>query len=452
MLSSDRAESAGRRRRRKARRNATIPAAASGRAGAGEPWDTEAAEALTRLFESDEGQLHKPHVGGRASPTAPPIGPAAATTGRPGADDRAWLEAHLSDLAERLQVSLARLDPDTSLAALNSRLEAIEERFDRALERVAQRADVLGLRAIEAHVLELAGHLEKTRDRLEQIGTLEEEVRGLAQRLDAGDQQQIGTLGKLLRDYIGEWRESEQRTAGALHSLEEAVNRLGDTVDAMEASKPAPDLSFATIAVPDPARARGPGDPLAQAGAGLAAKSYHSTLDAADYAPKAVPDEPPGADAAPAQGGRRLLALPGAAIAWSAAPADASGDPEVGEAEAGAPQPRLSSRIMAVRAKLRDSRPTPEETAGAQEASPAPAAAQDAPQPLPVQRARPGLLLLAGIALLAGGAFLLVHALRAAAPPHTLPARIAPGVPPSGAEPAQAEPRPPPAGEKGAPG
>jgi hypothetical protein len=446
MLSSDRLEAPGRRRRRKARRNAAMPTrdagTAASRIDASEPWPKEAAEALTRLYESDEGQLHKPRIGERAHPTALPIGPAAA--GQPTADDRAWLETHLSDLAERLQASLARHDPEASLAALTRRLEAIEERFGRALERVAQRADVHGLRAIEAHVLELAEHLEKTRDRLEQIGTVEEEVRGLGQRLDAADQQQIGALGKLLRDYIGEWRESEQRTTGALHSLEEAVSRLGDTVDTMEASKPAPDLSFATLAVPDPARARTASDPLAPAG--LAAKPYHSTLDAADYAPKPLPEEPPAGEYAAAAGRRGLPALPGAAVAWSTPPAD---DASAGGPEAGEPESR-ASRIMAVRAKLRQARMVPAEATEAEGLTP-PDAGQAAPEPAPGTRSRSNLLLLAGIALLAGGVYLLAHALTAA-PPRTIPARTDPGVQPSGVKPDLADPTPRPAGTGGAAG
>jgi hypothetical protein len=422
MLSSDRVEPPGRRRRRKARRNAAIPAAA--RAEAHEPWDREAAEALTRLYESDEGQLHKPHPGARAQPPETRPGPAAEP--EPAAGDRTWLETHLSDLAERLQVSLARLDPEASLAVLTRRLEALEERFGRALERVAQRADVGSLQSIEAHVLELAGHLERTRDRTEQIGSLEEEVRGLAQRLDAPDQQQAGALGKLLRDYIAEWRDSEQRTASALHNLEEAISRLGDTVDAMEASKPAPDLSFATLAVPDPARARAGGDPLAPGPA--SPKSYYSTLDAADYAPKAPPEEPPAGEPAPPRGRRRLLALPGAAIAWSTAPVEA---PEAGP-DTAEPEPG-GSAIMAVRAKLRRAGMVPDgEAASEVAAPPAPAPGADpsgtdpSPSgvdpggPAPGGRTRPGLLLLAGVALLAGGAYLLVQllvqALKAATP------------------------------------
>jgi hypothetical protein len=438
MLSSDRVEPPGRRRRRKARRNAASSDAAPRRLDSSEPWDVEAADALRRLYESDEGQLHKPHTGERAPRAQIEAGVAHAEK------DRAWLETHLSDLAERLQASLARLNPDPSLSALNRQLEALEERFGRALERVAQRADVHGLRAIESHVLELAEHLEKTRERLEQIGTLEEEVRGLGQRLDAGDQQQVGALGKLLREYVGEWRESEQRTTSALHSLEEAVSRLGDTVDAMEASKPAPDLSFATLAFPDPGRARTGGDPLAQSpaagGRGLAAKSYHSTLDAADYAPKTVAEELPGG--ASAHGGHGLPALQDEAIAWSPAAADASAaGPEAAE-------PELKAGIMAVRARLRRARMAPIEPGDAEDATPL-ASGEGAPEPTPGNRVRPRLLLLAGFALLAGGAGLLLHALTAPVSPRAIPARIEPAKQPSNAKPSLVDPIPQPADADG---
>jgi len=445
MLSSDRVEPPGRRRRRKTRRNAAIPHAGAARAAAHEPWDSEAAEVLTRLYESDEGQLHKPHGGER--PARAGTGAETAAGPEPAADGRTWLEMHLSDLAERLQLSLARLDPEASLGGLNGRLEAIEERFGRALERVALRTDVHALPSIETHVLELAGHLEKTRDRMEQIGSLEEEVRGLVQRLDAPDQQQIGALGKLLRDYIAEWRESEQRTASALHGLEEAIGRLGDTVDAMEASKPAPDLSFATLAAPDPARARTGSDPLAQGPAGP--KAYHSTLDAADYAPKAPPGvPPPGGEPAPARGKRRLLALPGAAIAWSTAPVQAAGaSVESAEPMSGA------SPVMAVRAKLRRSATLTDGEDASADSTPAPQAdCADPAEPAPGRRTRPGLLLLAGIALLAGGAYLLVHALTAATPQRAIPERSEPGrQPPSaktGPEHGQVDPAPQPEDRK----
>jgi hypothetical protein len=407
MLSSDRPETAPSRRRKKGRGAAKAQAgnARDDRARAPsdqqEPWDTDSAEALTRLYESDEGQLHKPYAGERARRTGAQVHISPA------------LEQHLSDLAVRLEDSLARLDPNASFAALNSRLEAIEERFSHALERIAQHADGHGLRAIEAHVLNLADHLQRTRERLEQIGTLEEQVRGLSQRLDAADQHQLGALGKLLRDYIGEWRESEQRTASALHSLEEAIHRLGETVDAMEASKPAPDLSLPPLAASEAGGDGIAGDPLSLAGGErpLAPKSYQALLDAADYAPK-VPANDWAAPFAVKAG------LPAdTPIAWSAADGGRDG---LAERDAG----HRASRITSLRAKLRQAQVPRGEVR--HDDSLLPAINRGAPGSRAGSRMRPGLLLIVGAAFLAGGAYLLVHALAAATPPPPSPARTEP--------------------------
>jgi hypothetical protein len=422
MLSSDRLEPGPSRRRKKGRGGAkahagtarTDPARAP--QNQPEPWDAESAEALMRLYESDEGQLHKPFAGERAR------------HGGARADISPALEQHLSDLAERLEDSLARLDPDASFAALNGRLEAIEQRFGQALERIAQCADPNGLLAVEAHVLNLAEHLERTRERLERIGTLDEQVRGLSERLDAADQRQLGALGKLLRDYIGEWRESEQRTASALHSLEEAVHRLGDAVDAMEASKPAPDLSLPTVAAAEPGRDRGAVDPLSPADGGraLAPKSYHSLLDAADYAPKAAANDraaPYGAKPAPQAD---------TPISWSAADHDHDAHNGPAERDAGL----RASRITSLRARLRQTQ-VPRDSRHDDAQYPPPLTDRDAPL---ARRTRPGLLLIAGVAFLAGGAYLLVHALTAATPLRPGPARIEPAAKPAGAQSDLADP------------
>lgn len=384
-----------------------------------EPWDAQSAEALTRLYESDEGGFWRPHPIERADRVRPQPKAHAPAQGAEGAE-RAWLESQFSDLAQRLQVSLSRLNPDKSLAALSGRIEAIEERFSIALERVAQRADVDGLRSIEGHVLELAGHLEQTRERLEQIGLLEDEVRGLARRVDEGDQQQFGALGKLLRDYVAEWRESEQRTAGALLNLEEAINRLGDTVDAMEASKPAPDLSLPPPAVPQAGRARAAGD-FAQADRALTPGGYHSMLDATDYT---LRTSEPGTRPA-AKGTLSAETV----IDWSS---DLVGANQ-GRPVASEPRPR-SSRITALRARLRQV----QASSGEREAFPP---AVEPPRPAASRRTRPGLLFIAGVAFLAGGAFLLVQAFKAAAPPPAAsPARIEPGAQPAGAKQGVADP------------
>jgi hypothetical protein len=349
---------------------------------------------LTRLYESEEGSLSRPAPRERAC-HARAQAKGAEKAERPRATaDTTWLEAHLSRLAKRLQDSLDQSDAKRSFAALNGRLDDFEQRFGTALGRVAQRSDLDSLKSIEANVMELAAQLDRARDRLELIGDIDEEVRDLARRLDESGEQRADALEKLLRDCVTEWRESEQRTASALHGLEEAVNRLGDTVDAMEASKPAPELTVPPLA-PELERSTAAMDSLSRLDTvnvrPLTAHFYRPTLDAADYAPRSA--EPRSPDATEIATRAPLSAPPPAAVEWSATLAQA--DP--GSAEASST--RAGWHVMAMREKLRQApvgfRATRPELPDA-----------EVPVPDTFKRASLNFLLMAGAAVLAGTYFL----------------------------------------------
>ncbi len=358
------------------------------------PWDIRSAEALTRLYESEEGSLSRPAPRQRAR-HVPAQAKGAAKAEHPSETaDRTWLEAHLSRLAKRLQDSLDRPDTKQPFAALNGRLDDLEQRFGTALGRVAQRSDLDSLKSIEANVMELAAQLNRARDRLELIGGIDEEVRGVARKLDQSGERRADAFEKLLRDCVAEWRESEQRTASALHSLEEEVYRLGDTVDAMEASKPAPELTVPTLA-PELERSTAAMDSLSRLDTAnvrpLTTHFYHPTLDAADYAPRSAELRPPEATESVARA--RLSAPPPAAVEWSAPPAQA----ELGTAEASST--RAGWHVMAMREKLRQA------PMGFQATRPEPPDAE-APAPDTFKRASLNFLLMAGAAVLAGTYFL----------------------------------------------
>jgi hypothetical protein len=403
MLSPDRSElRAGEARRARRRARGRAPDAAPWELvqsfDPNEPWDARSAEALTRLYESEEGNLTRP------APRAPAHrawvqtqGAAGEAEPAPEPVDRSWLEAHLSRLARRLQDSLAQSDPKQSLAALNERLDVFEQRFSAALGRVAQRSDLDNLKSIEACVMELAAQLDRARDRLELIGDVDEEVRGLARKLDEAGEQRAGALEKLLRDCMAEWREGEQRTASALQSLEEAVSRLGDTVDAMEASKPAPELTVPPFVATELERSAAATDSLSRLhtvnGRPHTTHFYHSILDAADYAPTAADQRP----AAGLAGNARLSSLPATAVEWSAPPM------ETGLARSRAsPSAPARWHVMAMRDKLRQV-PARFETASPD--LPLPDGEASAPDTF--KRASLNFLVLAGAAVLAGTTYLL---------------------------------------------
>ncbi|MFZ1104178.1 MAG: hypothetical protein WAN86_15265 [Hyphomicrobiaceae bacterium] len=384
MLSSDRSELRADHRRRPAARtydDALWEVAQPFDPDA--PWDDGAAEALMCLCESEEGRLSRPAAGNRVRPSLRQTvdsEPEAAES-----VDRAWLEAHLSRMAQRLHDALAQASPEPTLAALSGRLDTIEQRFDATLGRVAQRTDLDGLRAIEARVLELAAQLEQARDRLDRIGALDDEVRALARKLDEAGAQRASGLEKLMRDCIAEWREGEQRTASALQHIEEAVGRLGETVDAMEASKPAPDLTVPPLTGTELHQVAGANGALLHAGNGRTHSLYHSALDAADYAPRLFAGVQPAASSLPAAEAKAQQAP----LDWSPDAGGEGGRPTGARLTAGA------LRIMALRAKLRQS------NGNGRDASHVPAGAIEAPRHGTIKRAGLSVLLVAGAVLAA---------------------------------------------------
>lgn len=346
------------------------------------PWDDESAEVLTCLFESEEGRLWRPAAVDRARPSLSPAGNA------PEAGegiDRAWLEAHLSGLAERLHQALAQANPEATLAALSGRLETIEQRFGATLGRVAQRADLDGLGAIESRVLDVAQKLEEARERLERINAVDEEVRALTRKVDEAVAQRASGLEKLVRDCMVEWREGEQRTASALQHIEEAIGRLGEIVEAIEATKPAAELSVPPLTGSELRPAPGASDAFASAPA-----LYRSVLEAADYVPKQSFAEQPAFR--PASTGADESER-GSLLDFST-PSGGEGGP----AEARL-TPRLTLgalRIMALRAKLRQSNGSSRGNAPSQ-----------VPLRGEIKRAGLSILLMAGAALVASSTFYL---------------------------------------------
>jgi localization factor PodJL len=191
---------------------------------------------------------------------------------------------------------------------------------------------------IEEHIKGLAGHFEATSRQLARLDAVDEQLRQLsrtheeqlqwsraqpdglrddaiavlidtaaeraASRLAAslpaaapeaeGGSKRIDALEGLLQDYIGERRRGEEATSGMLHTIEAALIRVLDRVDAMEAAGAAPYV---------PADRDAPGqdgmdaesDRLAQAYASgariLGQKPSGPTLDAADYAPPVARQE-----------------------------------------------------------------------------------------------------------------------------------------------------------------
>jgi localization factor PodJL len=396
----------------------TVPEHAEGQPQNFDPsgsWDAQSAEALTRLHESEEGRLWQQHNGDRAhrprasNPQKDQYASFAAAG--PAIQDGAQLEARLGEIALRLQESLADFGPDKAIGPLNQRLDLIEQRLGEALSGVAQRSDLDGLRLMEAHVLELAAHVERSRAHLDRLDALDDRMQELSCRFEEHGYQRLAALEKLLQDYIAEWRLSEQRTSTALGTLDDAVTRIGASLDAAEASKPATDLSLSIFDVPGRDPSQSDHDPISQVYADgmevLGPSPPHAMLDAADYAPH----RPPASSTAAYSPTDEAPVLPSASPDPDAAPAPHVHDPAAaGPAVAQLAPPAF--RASEIRSRLRQLQMLDTETDATvepvtpQAETPDPDRATGAGR----RRTRPAVLLAAGIILFAAGGYLLVDA------------------------------------------
>lgn len=283
------------------------------------PWDREAAEALTRAYEESEAEWREsrsarrpPHDRGR--PAAP------RTADSPGG---AWLESRLVDIADRLQRSIAGIDPDKSAGALGNRIEELEQRLVVAIEDVARRLEGHNLEKVEAQISGLNAHLEQTRGQIERIDAIDNRLRELAERLDehrrlpeaarlsdtaiealiqsAADRaaarvvqslpstpgiapQRLDALEQLMREQIAERRQTEEMTSSVLRTIEDTLGTILDRVDRLD-----PDGfgSFSERRERHEGTGTSPLDPLleayAQGARALGQVTPATLLDAADY-------------------------------------------------------------------------------------------------------------------------------------------------------------------------
>ncbi len=140
-----------------------------------ELWDKSSADALASMYE--------PASAGVAS------GPRSEA-------DRQWLECQLSDIATRIERSFNELKPQGSMQDLNRRFDALEERWNAAVDGLASRSDVEGLKIVEAHVTELTQKLEQAQAQLSRLDAIEAQIANLAAQLS--DDQIVRLFGGLV--------------------------------------------------------------------------------------------------------------------------------------------------------------------------------------------------------------------------------------------------------------
>lgn len=161
-----------------------------------ERWDRQDAEALTRHYETAEAEPPRR----LAQPSAPPSARSAFATAPPRTDtpaarppiqssppppqmDASWLDQRLSEIAARVEQSLAALRPESALLAINQRFDQFESRVTRTLDDVAARADVGGLGEVEKQLQVMSRQVEQVFGQLDRLEHLEAQVGTLRDKL-----------------------------------------------------------------------------------------------------------------------------------------------------------------------------------------------------------------------------------------------------------------------------
>lgn len=241
-----------------------------------DPWDRDAAEALTGLYESVSGGFMAKSPSHAAADTrAAPAHTAQAVAAAVPGVDHIWLESRFAEISKRIDESLADIRPDQGFFAIGQRVDRFEQHVGGLMENVATRNDVEGVRLIEAHVSELANHMENAHQQLMRLDVIEDQLAGIAAKLDDVHQaaaaatndtsplhvqpdvdmdavartaaeaaashfaklpkpQESTETRDMLRSFIAEARLGEENTSALLDTLQQAMIRLLDRIDSME--------------------------------------------------------------------------------------------------------------------------------------------------------------------------------------------------------------------------
>jgi localization factor PodJL len=230
------------------------------------PWDRESAEALAHVYESDA-------TGSASRSPSASVGaePAFLRTNI----DQAWFEERFARIAREIEQSLAEIRPDLGFRAIGERLDQFEQQLTSVLGNIATRADLDAVRLIEEHVGEVVNHLVETHDQLTRLNAIEEQLTAITRTLsdeqgktrfepqsttdvppglDVGEIARaaaehtamrfadmapasidaVGELRPLIERMIEENRNGGENTAALLDTLQQAMIRLLDRVDALE--------------------------------------------------------------------------------------------------------------------------------------------------------------------------------------------------------------------------
>ncbi|WP_409562392.1 sel1 repeat family protein [Hyphomicrobium sp. MC8b] len=230
-------------------------AARSGHADLNNPWDRDDAEALASVYEASA-----------YPPSAASARDADEATGGTSNIDEAWLESRFAEIARGIEYSLAHVKPESKFSDFDQRFDQFERQFAKVFAGVATHDDLATVQQIEAHMEEIVNRLEKTNDQLDRLNTIEAQLANVSQTLaemqaanaksaDIGavaravaeetaqrfasrppDERNVAAdeLRPLIEQLMTENRQGGEQTAMLLDTMQQAMVRLLDRVEAID--------------------------------------------------------------------------------------------------------------------------------------------------------------------------------------------------------------------------
>jgi localization factor PodJL len=186
-----------------------------GPAKADNPWSEESARALTRFYESGEAFLGYAREAAHAAVNAAKPQTSAQDTpadlnALSSADEHtqqhheqamlstiepAWLDHRLSEIAMRIEQSLAEMHPGNSLLTLGRRFDQLEAHMTSALGGMATRADLKELRLAETQIEEISNQLDQLRRQFVRLDAIDAHLGTLASQLSDERMTRLFTNG-----------------------------------------------------------------------------------------------------------------------------------------------------------------------------------------------------------------------------------------------------------------
>ena len=182
------------------------------------PWDQDSADALLDVYESADGPyaLRAMHASMVASSNADRawleeklngleehinVALARARQDMGSQSERAWLEEKFSEIATKVEQSLGEMSKGDALEGLRERFSEFQVEVSDAIQGIALRSDMEGLKAVEDQIDSLKSHLEQVQERFERIDTMETTLSTIMDRVS--DERLTEILGSSLpEDYV----------------------------------------------------------------------------------------------------------------------------------------------------------------------------------------------------------------------------------------------------------